>query len=326
MKRRIAVIIGYNGKDYHGSQLNKDFPTVEYQLVKGFLEISAIKEINSLDPKKIGLQRGSRTDKGVHAVMAVITLKIEKDITSCDLKKLKFFLETKNIYLYKIVRVSKSFMPKHQCDSRIYEYLLPSFIFSSDLSDKDYKISEETHSLLRDLFVKYIGTHNFINFTSKNNTKGPIRFIKNVEANEKFVYNGFEFIKIRITGNSFLFNQIRKMIGYVISLVIYKKDEAISDFKMAFENDYLGKMNIPRVPGCFLYLDSPVFDFFNKKTAYEPIEISNEEYELVKDKLIFKQILNDDNITIFKNWFDIFKIYDYEFTWLLKTNQISAVS
>lgn len=67
-KVRVAMIVGYNGSDFAGSQKNKDVRTVEAQIEKALFKCNLISKFNYGDLKKIGWHRATRTDKSVHAL------------------------------------------------------------------------------------------------------------------------------------------------------------------------------------------------------------------------------------------------------------------
>ncbi|CAG8464711.1 11324_t:CDS:2 [Ambispora leptoticha] len=75
-KRKVAALVGFCGTGYQGMQINPGAKTIEEELFKAFVAAGAISKDNSDDPKKVGLMRAARTDKGVHAAGNVISLKI----------------------------------------------------------------------------------------------------------------------------------------------------------------------------------------------------------------------------------------------------------
>jgi tRNA pseudouridine38-40 synthase len=98
--------------------------TIEGDLFAAFIKAGAISKANANDPKKSGLVRCARTDKGVHAAGNVINLKLiieEPDI----MQKINEQLPPQ-IRLWHIQRTTGSFNCYQSCDSRWYEYLLPS--------------------------------------------------------------------------------------------------------------------------------------------------------------------------------------------------------
>lgn len=124
-KRKVAVMIGYSGTGYKGMQVNGDEPTIERDLFQAFIDAKAISKANADDPRKSSLARCARTDKGVHAAGNVISLKLiieEEDIV----EKINSHLPDQ-IRVWGIQRTNNSFNCYQYCDSRFYEYLLPSY-------------------------------------------------------------------------------------------------------------------------------------------------------------------------------------------------------
>lgn len=67
-KTRIAMIVGYNGINFHGSQKNKGVRTVEEEIEKVLFQMHLIAKHNFGDLNKIAWNRATRTDKKVHAL------------------------------------------------------------------------------------------------------------------------------------------------------------------------------------------------------------------------------------------------------------------
>ena len=112
------------------------------------------------------------------------------------------------------VKVIRSFHAKTLCDSRIYEYLLPTFVFISPekesnsatiqndtatqkvfvdvplatseemIEKRKYRISQETLEYVRRGFKAYEGTHNYHNFTISRSPleKSCNRYIVNFQV------------------------------------------------------------------------------------------------------------------------------------------------
>jgi tRNA pseudouridine38-40 synthase len=124
-KRKVAVLIGYAGTGYKGMQMNHHEKTIEGDLFAAFVAAGAIAKRNADDPKKSSFIRCARTDKGVHAAGNVISLKLtieDPDIVSKINEKLP-----EQIRIWGIQRTNNAFNCYQACDSRWYEYLLPSY-------------------------------------------------------------------------------------------------------------------------------------------------------------------------------------------------------
>lgn len=126
-KKKVAVLVGYAGTGYKGMQLNAKEKTIEGDLFAAFIAASAISKANADDPKKSSLVRCARTDKGVHAAGNVISLKLiveDPDIVA----KINEHLPPQ-IRVWGIERTTGSFSCYQTCDSRWYEYLIPTYCF-----------------------------------------------------------------------------------------------------------------------------------------------------------------------------------------------------
>ncbi|KAI9796610.1 MAG: tRNA pseudouridine synthase 1 [Piccolia ochrophora] len=147
-KRKVAVMLGYSGSGYKGMQLwvllplmrpplleflrlmvysNTKEKTIEGDLFAAFVASGAISKANSDDPKKSSFVRCARTDKGVHAAGNVMSLKMiveDDDIV----EKINSHLSPQ-IRVWGIERTNGSFSCYQLCDSRIYEYLIPTHTF-----------------------------------------------------------------------------------------------------------------------------------------------------------------------------------------------------
>lgn len=131
-------------------QLTHDQKTIEGDLFKAFVAAGAISKANADDPKKSSFVRCARTDKGVHAAGNVISLKLiveDDDIVQRINDNL-----SPQIRVWGYERTTSSFSAYQLCDSRIYEYLIPTHSFlpphpSSFLGQKIISFAEEKGDL-----------------------------------------------------------------------------------------------------------------------------------------------------------------------------------
>ncbi|RAL15102.1 pseudouridine synthase PUS2 [Aspergillus homomorphus CBS 101889] len=126
-KKKVAVLMGYSGTGYKGMQLSTTEKTIEGELFTALVAAGAISKANATDPKKSSLVRCARTDKGVHAAGNIVSLKLiveDADIIQKINEKL-----SPQIRVWDILVTNKSFSSYQLCDSRIYEYLIPTHCF-----------------------------------------------------------------------------------------------------------------------------------------------------------------------------------------------------
>ena len=132
-KRKVAVKFGYCGIGYSGLQINPGVKTIEGDIFQAFCTAGAVSSDNAVNPNKVGLQRAARTDRGVHAAGNLLSLKLI--LQPEGLKQGETLVEKVNsllpdfIRIWGITRVQNGFNARQSCDSRMYEYLLPTYVF-----------------------------------------------------------------------------------------------------------------------------------------------------------------------------------------------------
>lgn len=87
----------------------------------------AISKANAAEPKKSSLVRCARTDRGVHAAGNVVSLKLIVEDADIVQKINEHLNPQIRVWGYEVV--TKSFSAYQLCDSRMYEYLIPTHCF-----------------------------------------------------------------------------------------------------------------------------------------------------------------------------------------------------
>ena len=123
-----------------------------------------------------------------------------------------------------------------------------------------------------------------------------------IKVKEYKVYDGIEFARVFLVGQSFLYNQIRKMMGSVFMVMHYGLPEAFIDNSLK-DND----TNIPTAPGEGLMLNRVAFDRYNyhKKELKDPIEPWDhklEEIEKFRVELVNFIWATEKNTHAFTQW------------------------
>ncbi|KAJ3108428.1 tRNA pseudouridine synthase 1 [Phlyctochytrium planicorne] len=304
-KRRVAVLLGYCGSGYHGMQLNPNVASIELELHKAFAASGVVSPENAMEPSKVGFFRCARTDKGVHAAGQVVTLKMR--MIDDPIQKINEHLPDQ-IRIFDIVKVTSNFNPKNQCDGRLYEYVLPTYIFDPNLNTELYnvenpvsvkdlpdtrrgfRINVETLERLRSCLNEYSGSHNFHNYTvgcefKENSAK---RYILSFKAFEPFVINDMEWVCLQVNGQSFMLHQIRKMVSMAILLVRYGTPPSF--IKSTVKST---KINIPKAPALGLFLRYPYFTAYNRKFGSKSNDGNREDIDFTRKEAIIKPFIED---------------------------------
>ncbi|PVU88243.1 hypothetical protein BB559_005664 [Furculomyces boomerangus] len=151
-KKNVILLFSYCGTGYQGMQVNPNAKTIEGDLFSSIVKAGGVSEDNSTDQKKVQLQRAARTDKGVHAAGQVVSLKMIIEDPEIVTKINSFLPDQIRVWGYK--RVIRSFNPKTLCDSRIYEYLLPTYVFMPPDEETIELISKYSFEKRQSLYMK----------------------------------------------------------------------------------------------------------------------------------------------------------------------------
>ncbi|CAH8565637.1 unnamed protein product [Schistosoma bovis] len=280
-RRNNAILLMYSGWGYYGMQRCPVFPTIEGELSKALFTCGQLDNLTGEEHKRVHFQRASKTDKSVSALGQVCSMQLHEDTDL--LNKLNKALP-ENIRVLDIIRVTRGFSSYGSCTHRIYDYLLPTFALSpatSLLNDSTcwtYRLTVEQITHVNRLLEKYMGTHNFYNFTSGRlaTDSSCNRYIISAKCMPTFLLGEHQYTIIRITGQSFMLHQIRKMIGLALAVLRGYATEAVFDIVFSKE-----RVDIPKAPGLGLMLNRVDFSQYNTKYQndgiHQPIDWSKYE-------------------------------------------------
>ena len=203
--RRIKLTIAYDGTNYCGWQVQPNGITIEEVLNK------ALKKLTGED---ILVIRASRTDSGVHAMGNVAVFDTE---TTIPPEKIAVALNQRlpeDIVIVKSEEVAADFHPRY-CDcSKTYEYhILNTRVPVPTKRLTNYFVSYVLDiEKMRKAASYLVGEHDFVSFCNvRTDVESTVRTITALDI----LTNGNE-ITIRITGNGFLYNMVRIIVGTLI--------------------------------------------------------------------------------------------------------------
>jgi tRNA pseudouridine38-40 synthase len=326
MKIRAGLLVGYSGRGYHGLQLNNGLNTIEKAISECLAEAGAISKANAADPSKIHMKSASRTDKGVHAVLNLVSMKIQVEASNELAGRMRELLKQRGVHLYKIMRLTKRNIPSKQAESRVYEYVVPVYFLKEssygeeveELRRRDaeavklgvrrtypddalkdifgHRASAEDIALFGETLQRYVGTKNFHNFTNLANAKGTRRYIKSVTVSDPYVFDGVEYTRVTFHGQSFLLHQIRKMVFFALLLCRYSRRDIEAKFARAFCSE---AMHIPKSPAEYLFLDRPIFSALRRDKGLEAIEVDERSRTAYKEDVIYPIVHDRSNLFSF---------------------------
>lgn len=161
-----------------------------------------------------------------------------------------------------------------------------------------YRIQPERLTRVRSSLSRFLGTHNFHNYTIHRSFKDPSakRQIRSFVVNDQpMIINGTEWLSLKVHGQSFMMHQIRKMVSMVALVVRCGcHEDRLQDTYMQ------DRLSIPKAPGLGLLLERPVFDAYNEKLVgefgRESIDFSKfgKEMEEFKQREIYERIFREE--------------------------------
>ncbi len=203
--KRVKLTIAYDGTNYCGWQIQPNGITIEEVINKA---------LEKLTGEQILVIGASRTDSGVHAMGNVAVFDTE---TTIPAEKIAVALNQKlpeDIVIVQSEEVPLDFHPRY-CDcSKTYEYhiintqipvptkRLTSWFVSYELNIDNMRRAAEY----------LVGEHDFVSFCNvRTDVENTVRTITALDI----LTEGNE-ITIRITGDGFLYNMVRIIVGTLI--------------------------------------------------------------------------------------------------------------
>ena len=203
--KRIKLTVAYDGTNYCGWQVQPNGITIEEVLNK---------TLSKLTGENICIIGASRTDSGVHAMGNVAVFDTE---TTIPPERIAMSLNQRlpeDIVIVKSEEVAADFHPRYCNCSKTYEYhiintripiptkRLTNYFVSYNLNIDD----------MRKAATYLVGEHDFASFCNvRTNVESTVRTVTALDI----LQNGNE-ITVRITGNGFLYNMVRIIVGTLI--------------------------------------------------------------------------------------------------------------
>ncbi len=223
---RYVLKIAYDGTAYAGWQTQKNAVTVQETLE------NAVKTALNLNVKITG---SGRTDAGVHAAGQVCHFDAESTVPP---EKMPDCL---NRFLPPDIRAIDGFAADETFDSnrsakqKTYRYSLYVSKREQPLKERFAVRIDDAPSIekLKQAAKLLEGEHDFKAFCAAGSSvKTTVRTVYEVRVEERESYGGRD-IDIFVTGNGFLYNMVRTMVGELLALASGRKTE--DSLRLAFE-------------------------------------------------------------------------------------------
>ncbi|GAB6169001.1 tRNA pseudouridine(38-40) synthase TruA [Clostridium carnis] len=203
--KNIKLVIEYDGTNYLGWQKQKIGKTIQETIECA---------IESLTGENVDLIGSSRTDSGVHARGFVANFKTMSTIPSERFREALNVRLPNDIVIIKSEEVELEFHSRYNAKGKTYSYTILNRDIPSAIGN-DYVYYFKTSlniEAMKESCTYFVGTHDFKAFRSSGSSvKTTIRTISDLHIE----ING-EYIKIFVTGDGFLYNMVRIIVGTLL--------------------------------------------------------------------------------------------------------------
>lgn len=207
--KNYKMIIEYNGTAFKGWQKQGNTDNT----IQGKIE----KVLSEITGETVEIHGAGRTDAGVHAKGQVANFKLKGEVDCNNLKiKLNPMLP-KTIAVKSLEIVAERFHARLNAKSKTYIYRLwdgeDKAVFCEpyvwQCSEVTGKIDVE---IFKEKLQQFVGEHDFKDFCRYSGNKSTIRTVY-----EAKVERDGNIVTVTFTGNGFLYNQIRMMVGFALT-------------------------------------------------------------------------------------------------------------
>lgn len=245
--RNLLITISYDGKGFHGWQIQKNGITVQEVFQNALKEIAG---------EYLDLKGCSRTDSGVHANMYCISVKIQHPIPPERLKHALNNWLPDEVVCLDCREVTESFHARYNCKSKQYIYKIWNagvrnpFLNGYALFYR-YKLDEK---LLNEAAKAYIGRHDFTSFCTLDK-RGKGDFVREVKMFS--VEREGDLVTMTVEADGFLYNMVRIMVGTLLEIAQGRlAEDSISEIIEKKDRSFAGAT----APACGLYLNKVNYD------------------------------------------------------------------
>ena len=205
---KVKLTVSYDGTDYCGWQVQPNENTVQQQIENAVFMVTG---------ERVRVTGSGRTDSGVHAIGQVAHFSVEKNSVSGDK-----FAKALNAHLPQDIRVidscecDKDFDACRKAKKKTYRY--STYLAPTTLPLKErYAVRLDCKldiDAIKSASKLFLGEHDFKGFcASGSSVKTTTRTIYGVDVD----FNGQD-LTFTITGNGFLYNMVRIMVGTLIKV------------------------------------------------------------------------------------------------------------
>ena len=231
---RIALVVEYDGSQYHGWQSQTGLHTVQESVETA---------ISKIADEEIKVVCAGRTDTGVHATHQVIHFDTNKE------RSLRAWIYGVNSFLPKDIcirwgkEMPDTFHARYSGVSRRYRYVIHNTPIRSALlrANVTWQYRQLDHRLMHEAGQILVGEHDFTSFRSVEcQSKTPMRLVMDMSVTRKL-----DYVMIDVRANAFLHHMVRNIAGVLMSVGASRHPVAWVQEVLAAKDRKLGAETAP---------------------------------------------------------------------------------
>lgn len=211
--KRILLKIAYDGTNFHGWQKQEGLRSVQGEIEQA---------IERAFKFSCNIFASGRTDAGVHALAQMAHFDIDDAVPTNKIKLVLNRILPPDVQILSAKKVSESFHARFSAKKKTYQYLLCTG--KKNVFEANRKAYTEELDLrkMQECALLLTGEHNFKAFcSSQTSAKDFVRTVYDIKFYKKSRHN----IVVEVTGNGFLMNMVRILVGTMVDYSLGKLDK-----------------------------------------------------------------------------------------------------
>ncbi|MBN2260358.1 MAG: tRNA pseudouridine(38-40) synthase TruA [Clostridiales bacterium] len=206
--------------------------------------------LSEMMERKIEVIGCSRTDAGVHALEQIANFKIEENLDELEIMDYLNRYLPRDISITEVKLVYEMFHSRYNAKDKTYLFKIWNEKYTNPFM-RNYSMHVEEKleiEKMKNACKYFIGEHDFTSFSNaKSKKKSMVREIYSMDIIENNA-----FIEIRVRGNGFLHNMVRRIVGMLIEVGLNQVDAVeIPQIMSSKERNQAGYI----ADACGLYLE-----------------------------------------------------------------------
>jgi tRNA pseudouridine38-40 synthase len=207
LEQRFKAIVGYDGTDFLGYQLQAKGRTVQGEIEKS---------LKNVVQSSVRVDGAGRTDSGVHAVGQVIAFNAVWRHSITDLHRALNATLPDDIVISNLTIVDREFHPRFRATSRTYQYRVITQRWPSVLQRRyTYHLATELDlDSMNRAAQQLVGQKDFASFGKPPQGNNTVRNILMAE----WLRDDSDEVRFNITANAFLYRMVRNIVGTLLQV------------------------------------------------------------------------------------------------------------